>query len=130
MGTVANGAHTWQCPACGRRVPRRVSTCHCGMTHERAEALAAAQAEASRPAARSAPSVRRGPRTPVAPLPRDVKVLLSGVALMAVLGLAWLAFGPPPAPIAPVLGYVDAGPPPAPRPTAPPAPPFKLPWWK
>jgi hypothetical protein len=130
MKTVANGAHTWQCPACGRRVPLRVSTCHCGMTRERAEAAAAAQAEASRPAARSPQPVRRGPRTPAAPLPRDVKVLLSGVALMAVFGLGWLAFGPAPDPVAPVLGYVDAGPPPAPRPTPSPTPPFKLPWWK
>jgi hypothetical protein len=128
MKTVPNGAHTWPCPACGRRVPLRVSTCHCGMTRERAEAQAATQAQAGRPPA--ARPARRGPRTPAAPLPRDVKVLLSGVVLMAVLGLGWLVFGPAPDPVAPVLGFVDAGPPPAPRPTPSPTPPFKLPWWK
>jgi hypothetical protein len=99
------------------------------MTRERAEAQAAAQAEAARPAP-SAPPARRGPRTPAAPLPRDVKVMLSGVALMAVLGLGWLAFGPAPDPVVPVLGFVDAGPPPPPRPTPSPTPPFRLPWWK
>ena len=124
------GAHTWQCPACGRQVPLRVAACHCGMTRERAEAQAEAQAEAARPAPRRERSFAPGLRTPPAPLPRDVKVLLGGVALAVVLGLGWLVFGPPPDPIIPVLGYADAGPPPAPRPTPAPTPAFKLPWWK
>jgi hypothetical protein len=104
------------------------------MTRERAEALAEAQAEAQAEAARPGPS-RRPPvggrlRTPPAPLPRDVKALLGGVAFVAVLGLGWFVFGPRPEPIAPVLGYMDAGPPPAPRPTPAPTPAFTLPWWK
>ncbi len=127
MGTM--GAHTWQCPACGRHVPLRASACHCGTTRERAEALAEAQAGAARPVP-SRPPVDPGLRTPTAPLPRDVKVLLGGVALVGVLGLGWLIFGPRPEPIVPVLGYMDAGPPPAPRPTPAPTPAFTLPWWK
>jgi hypothetical protein len=125
------GAHTWPCPACGRRVPLRVATCHCGMTRERAEALSEARAEASRPAA--SPRVAVAPpalRTRLAPLPRDVKVLLAGAGLAAVVGLGWLVFGPPPPPVVPVLGYMDAAPPPAPKPTPTPRPSFKLPWWK
>jgi hypothetical protein len=59
-----------------------------------------------------------------------VKALLAGFVLVVLAGLGWLVFGPRPAPITPVLGYVDAGPPPAPRPTPSPTPPFKLPWWK
>lgn len=124
MGTMA---HTWQCPTCGRRVPMRVSACHCGMTRERAEVMAEAQAAAERPAPRPA---RPGLRTPPAPLPRDVKALLAGVGLVAVLGLGWLIFGPRPQPLVPVLGYMDATPPPVPEPTPAPTPPFMLPWWK
>ncbi|MCG6920557.1 MAG: hypothetical protein LJF15_05640 [Acidobacteria bacterium] len=124
MGTMA---HTWQCPACGRRVPMRVSACHCGMTRERAEVMAEAHAAAERPAPRPA---RPGLRTPPAPLPRDVKALVAGVGLVAVLGLGWLIFGPRPQPPVPVLGYVDATPPPVPQPTPTQTPPFMLPWWK
>lgn len=124
------GTHTWQCPACGRRVPLRVSACHCGMTRERATALEEARAEAARPeTARLRPTAPALP-TPPAPLPRDVKALLAGAALVAVLGLGWFFFGPRPEPIAPVLGYIDASPPPAPRPAPAPTPAFKLPWWK
>jgi hypothetical protein len=63
-------------------------------------------------------------------VPRDVKVLLAGAGLAAVLGLGWLVLGPPPPPVVPVLGYMDAAPPPAPKPTPTPRPAFKLPWWK
>jgi hypothetical protein len=132
MGAMANGGHTWGCPACGRRVPRRVGTCHCGMTRERAEELAAAQAEAVRdeaPRASRRP-LRRRPRGPRAAVPGDVKALLAGMVLVLLAGLGWLAFGPRPEPIRPVLGIVDPGPPPAPRPTPRPTPAFKLPWWK
>jgi len=137
------GAHTWSCPACGRQVPLRVAACHCGMTRERAEeqaaARAAAEAAALAPAAavaapglpvRTARRPTRGPRLRWADLPGDVKGLLGGVALVGVAAIAWLAFGPRPGPVVPVLGYADAGPPPAPRPTPKPTPPFKLPWWK
>jgi hypothetical protein len=100
------------------------------MTRERAAALAEAQAEAERPAPRRTRPAGPGLRTPPAPLPGDVKVLLAGVALVVVLGLGWLIFGPRPDPIVPVLGYMDAVPPPAPTPTPAPKPAFKLPWWK
>jgi hypothetical protein len=101
------------------------------MTRERAEALAEARAEASRPApSRRASHAPPALRTRSAPLPRDVKALLAGAVLAAVLGFAWLVFGPPPPPVVPVLGYMDAGPPPGPKPTPTPMPPFKLPWWK
>lgn len=126
---MATGTHTWSCPTCGRRVPRRVGTCHCGTTRERAEALAAAGAEASR-APRPTSRARRPSRGRGAPLPRDVKAILAGMALVAVAAVGWLAVGPRPEPVAPVLGFVDPGPPPAPTPAPPPTPAFKLPWWK
>jgi len=135
------GTHTWSCPACGRSVPLRVEACHCGLTRQQAEEraaaeeaafLAAAAPPAGLPEAAAAP--RRRVRNPYefrwSSLPGDVKALLVGVALVAILGVGWLFFGPAPTPIAPVLGYVDAGPPPAPRPTPRPRPAFKLPWWK
>jgi hypothetical protein len=52
------------------------------------------------------------------------------MALVAVVAVGWLALGPSPEPVAPVLGFVDPGPPPAPTPVAPPTPAFDLPWWK
>jgi hypothetical protein len=122
-------SHTWTCPSCGRRVPLRAESCHCGMTRTRAEELAAAAA--------LAPAAPAGPRRPstraeaVAAMTRDVKVLLAAAALVLAGGLGWLIFGPTrPSSIPAVLGWVDKGPPPAPKPTPPPRPPFKLPWWK
>jgi hypothetical protein len=100
------------------------------MTRERAEVLAEAQVEAERAVTRPARPVGPGLRTPPAPLPGDVKALLVGVGLVAMLGLGWFIFGPRPDPIVPVLGYMDASPPPAPKPTPQPSPPFALPWWK
>lgn len=63
-------------------------------------------------------------------LPADVKALALAAALVVAAGLGWLAFGPSfPNRSPALLGYVDR--PLAPRrPVAPPAPPFKLPWWK
>jgi hypothetical protein len=52
------------------------------------------------------------------------------MVLVILAGVGWLAFGPQPEPIPPVLGVVDPGPPPAPKPTPRPTPAFKLPWWK
>jgi hypothetical protein len=98
------------------------------MTRERAEARATA--EAARAVPRPASPARPRPRRPRDPLPRDVKGLLAGLAVVAVAAVGWLALGPSPEPIAPVLGFVDAGPPPAPTPAPPPSPAFKLPWWK
>jgi hypothetical protein len=100
------------------------------MTRERAEARAAAAAEASRAAGRPAPPAALRRPDPGAPLPGDVKAILAGLALVAVAAVGWLAFGPRPEPITPVLGYVDSGPPPIPTPAPSPTPAFKLPWWK
>ncbi len=125
-------AHTWSCPSCGRRVPLRAGTCHCGMTRAQAEEMAAAAAAAPvRP-----PEPRRGAgpgmrAEVVGAMTRDVKLLMGVGALVLVAGLGWLVLGPSPQPtIPPVLGWVDQGPPPVPKRTPPPRPPFKLPWWK
>ena len=129
---MAAGAaqHTWTCPSCGRRVPLRSETCHCGMTRARAEELAAA-APALAPAGPRPARVPAGRREVWAAMPRDVKALLVVGCVVVVAGLGWLVFGPTPPPAAPaILGHVDASPPPAPRRTPPPEPPFKLPWWK
>jgi len=115
-------SHTWTCPSCGRRVPLRAETCHCGATRAQAEELEAA-----------AVPVRPGPpraRTRLPPLPKDVKVLMAGSAIALVAGLAWLALGPSrPSTTPAVLGHVDVAPPPV-RPSPSPTPPFKLPWWR
>jgi hypothetical protein len=73
------------------------------------------------------PSRPRGSREP---LPRDVKAFLAGLVLVAAAAVGWLAFGPKPEPIVPVLGFADAGPPPVPKPSPSPTPAFRLPWWK
>ena len=110
-------------------MPLRAETCHCGMPRARAEELAAA----------AAPTMRRPPRRThrvspgrfFAALPRDVKALVLGGALVMVAGLGWMAFGARRSPSTPaLLGWVDSNPPPVPKPTPQPRPPFKLPWWK
>jgi hypothetical protein len=128
--------HTWACPSCGRRVPLRAGACHCGMTRERAEAVQVAEAAQVQRAAD--PPVRRRPsfvsardrQEAVAAMTTDVKLLLAGCAVALVAGLGFMAFGPRPAPVPAVLGYVDAPPPPQATPPPEPKPPFKLPWWK
>ena len=104
------------------------------MTLEQTLADAAARLEAEARAERAiAQRPRPGARLPpvkAGPIPTDVRLMLIGVGIVAAAGLAWSIFGPPPAPVAPVLGFVDAGPPPAVKATPPPTPPFKLPWWK
>jgi hypothetical protein len=104
------------------------------MTLDRALAEAEARLEAETRAERAVaerpgPGARLPPVNP-GPMPSDVRLMLIGVAVVMVAGLGWLVFGPPPAPITPVLGFVDAGPPPAVKATPPPTPPFKLPWWQ
>jgi hypothetical protein len=121
--------HTWACPSCGRRVPLRAEQCHCGMTRARAEELQAARPAAAARAVRP----RRGTsdrQEALAAMTGDVKLLLAVTGLVLVAGLVWLAFGPRPKPVPPVLGYVDAGPPKIVQKTEPVVPPFKLPWWK
>ncbi|HSD30252.1 MAG TPA: hypothetical protein VLL75_23335 [Vicinamibacteria bacterium] len=125
-------SHTWSCPSCGRRVPLRAGTCHCGMTRTQAEERAAAAAAAPvRPPDRRRAAGAGLRAEVVAAMTRDVKLLVGVSALVLVAGLGWLLFGPRSAPaVPPVLGWVDQGPPPAPKPTPLPRPPFKLPWWK
>jgi len=128
---VATTAHTWTCPSCGRRVPLRASVCHCGMTRERAEELAAAQPAAPAPGVPR--RARRGTsdrQEALDAMTTDVKLLLAVGALVLVAGLGWMVFGPRPEPYPSVLGYVDATPPKPPAKPGPQAPPFALPWWK
>lgn len=111
---------TWTCPNCGRRVPTRVGECHCGTSR-----AAAVLAEAARPGPPGGADAEGG---------WDVKALVIGMALVAVLAVGWLVFRPyRPDPIFPLLGYnmnapVATPPPPPRRPVPPPR--FKLPWWK
>lgn len=126
---VEAGAHTWSCPACGRRVPLRAPACHCGTTRAQAEEMAAPSA----PAPPRPPAPRRGASLRaevVGTMTRDVKILVGVGAFVVVVGLGWMVFGPRPQPTPPVLGFVDQGAPPVPKKTPPPKPPFKLPWWK
>jgi hypothetical protein len=100
------------------------------MTRARAEELAAA-APALLPAGPRPTRVPAGRHEVWASMPRDVKAFVIVGAAVMVAGLGWLAFGPaPPSSTPALLGHVDPSPPPAPRRTPPPAPPFKLPWWK
>lgn len=116
---------TWTCPNCSRRVPNRVSTCHCGTTRAQAEQLAIVSP------ARGAARFGR----PAAAEPGwDVKGLAIALVLVAVVAVAWLFRPHRPDPIFPVLGFADRAPTPSPSPKAPrrraPPPAFKLPWWK
>jgi len=106
------------------------------MTRERAEAVQVAQAaqiqQLAEPPVRRRPSLAstRDRQEAVAAMTTDVKLLLAGCAIALVAGLGFMAFGPKPAPVPAVLGYVDAPPPPRPAATPEPKPPFKLPWWR
>jgi len=86
---------TWDCPACGRRVPRRVETCRCGAPRPDTEA---ARAEAA-PAAR-------------APRRSGVLLLATGLVLGAALVVALRFAGSPPA-------EPEAAPPPVTQPIDP-----------
>jgi hypothetical protein len=126
-------AVTWSCPNCGRRVPLRVSQCHCGTTREDADRLAAAGGPA--PTARGGGVPRPRPRRPgrafrIGPLSWDLKALLVGIVVVILLGIASLFWPREPERIVPVLGYVNPRPP-SPSPSAKPTPSpkgWKLPW--
>ncbi len=110
-------------------MPLRAEACHCGMPRARAEELAAAAAPAERRPPR--PTRQVSPGRLFAALPRDVKALVVGGALVLLGGLGWMAFGPErPSTTPALLGWVDQGAPPVPKPTPTPRPPLKLPWWK
>lgn len=101
------------------------------MTRERAEATTVERAEAEAPRPPRRPRISASDRREALDaMTGDVKLLLGLGALVLVAGMGYLVFGPRPAPMPAVLGYMDAGPPPVPRPTPSPKPPFKLPWWK
>jgi hypothetical protein len=98
------------------------------MSRARAEQMAAA---GQRPQA--APRPARGSsdrRAAVDAMTSDVKMLVGAGALVMILGLGWMVFGPAPLPPAPVLGSADPGPPKRPKAEARSQPAFKLPWWK
>ena len=122
---------TWPCPNCGRRVPNRVSQCHCGTTREDAERLAAAGGPEppARGGAVPRPRPRRfGPPLRIGPLGGDVKALLVAIVIVTVLGIASLFWPRKPENIVPVLGYANTRPPtPSPSPTPKPKG-WKLPW--
>jgi len=114
-------SHTWTCPSCGRRVPRRAEICHCGVTRAQAELASAATPAGPRP--------RTVAPTRLPPMPADVKALVAGGVVVLVAGFFWLVLGPRrPSTTPAVLGYVDVGH--RARPSPPPRPPFKLPWWR
>ncbi len=116
---------TWPCPNCGRRVPNRVSQCHCGTTQE--DAFRQAEVGATESPTGTPRRARKGPPLRIGPLTWDLKALLIGIALVALVGLVRLFWPGRPEPIVPVLGYVDATPRPLPTPT-PKSKGFKLPW--
>jgi hypothetical protein len=106
----------------------RADACHCGMPRARAEELAATATIAPRPVRRARAVSAWGL---FVAMPSDVKALVVASALVMVAGLGWMAFGPRrPSSTPALLGWVDPGPPPPVRPTPPPRPPVKLPWWK
>jgi hypothetical protein len=107
---------TWACPNCKRRVPNRVTTCHCGTTRAQADQLEASQeAAAKRPAPKAwTPRPRPIRRTP---LGRDVKLLLVGLVVIALLAVVRMFMPWQPEGVHPVLGFRDVG-----RPTLPPKP--------
>jgi hypothetical protein len=98
------------------------------MTRARAEELAAVPQ-----AAPAAPRPTRGlsdRQAAVNAMTGDVKILVGVGALVIVAGLGWMIFGPAPARVTPVLGYVDPGAPKSAKAQDHLRPPFKLPWWK
>lgn len=114
-------------------MPLRAEACHCGMTRARAEELQAAAPPAAEAAAATTRAARAADvrREAIAAMTTDVKLLLALGALALVAGFGWLLFGPRrPSTIPAVLGWVDKGPPAPARPSPPPKPPFRLPWWK
>jgi hypothetical protein len=118
---------TWTCPSCKRRVPSRVSVCHCGTTREqadRAELLPPPPAPPGRP--------RRGLLSALPPwssLPWDLKALILAFGLVVVLAVVVLFLPSRPQQIQPLLGYTDPSPPPRSSPSPAPSPKhWKLPW--
>jgi hypothetical protein len=107
---------TWTCPGCKRRVPNRVSTCHCGTTRAQADQAAALQQAAER---RPGPRAwkPRPRRLPLGPLGRDVKLLLAGIAVITILAIARMFVPWQPTPIHPVLGFAANAPRPKEAPT-------------
>ena len=116
---------TWPCPNCGRRVPNRVSQCHCGTTQE--DAFRQAEMGATVSPTGTPRRARKGPPLRIGPLTWDLKALLIGIVVVLLVGLVRLFWPGQAEPIVPVLGYVDATPRPGPTPTPTPKG-FRLPW--
>jgi hypothetical protein len=106
-----------------------VSQCHCGTTREDALRQAEAAGAVAQPS--SKPRVRRsGPPLRWGPLGRDIKALVIGIVIVALLGLVRHFWPDQPERVVPVLGHVDAVPSPTPKPTPQAKPKAKswLPW--
>ncbi|HXB56716.1 MAG TPA: hypothetical protein VN461_18245 [Vicinamibacteria bacterium] len=126
---------TWTCPSCKRRVPNRVSVCHCGTTREQAD-----RGELPPPPAAPPARARRGLLSELpawSSLPWDLKALAIAFGLVVVLAVVVLFLPSRPQQIRPVLGWTDPTPPPPaspsplPRSSPSPAPSpkhWKLPW--
>lgn len=113
---------TWLCPTCRRRVPSRVSQCHCGTTREQAALVAPRALERA---------------TPRGPLPWEVKAAIVGLVVVVLLAVVWLFLPARPAPIHPVLGFSEpvskpspvASPTSRPKPGASPSPKSRWKLW-
>jgi hypothetical protein len=95
---------TWACPQCGRRVPNRAESCHCGCQRSAAEALRGSQ-----------PAGSGG-------LGWQLKALLALLGLLVVIGAGLLFVPSTPQPGVPLLGWIDQ-PPSTPQPSHTPRPP-------
>ena len=73
-------------------MPLRAEACHCGMSRARAEEMAAFATPDRRPPRPTRPVP---PGRLFAALPRDIKALVIGSALVTVSGLGWAVFGAP-----------------------------------
>ncbi|HKC13624.1 MAG TPA: hypothetical protein VKI41_16490 [Vicinamibacteria bacterium] len=118
---------TWTCPNCKRRVPNRVSECHCGTTREQADRGSLPAPPAALPA-----RTRRGWLADLpawSSLPWDLKALALAFGLVVVLAVVVLFLPSRRPQIQPLLGYTDHAPPPRSSPSPSPSPKhWKLPW--
>jgi hypothetical protein len=123
---------TWTCARCGRRVPNRVSQCHCGMSREEAEQLAPLPVvrplPLTRPRRRSRGLDIRW-RDVWADLTWDLRALVIGIVVILLAGVGWVFVPRTEAPIVPVLGVLAPAPSPSPSPTPKPPAKAKRRWW-
>jgi hypothetical protein len=119
---------TWTCPSCQRRVPSRMSVCHCGTTREQADRGGLPPPPATPPARAR---LGRFELPAWSSLSWDLKALVLAFGLVVVLAVVVLFLPSRPPQIQPLLGYTDPARPP--RSSASPSPSpspkhWKLPW--